>query len=141
MSQVAQIDITEAGNFEMIPTVGNHLIKLGNGENIEKKFDRLFIFYKEILSKAGFEKYPVIDVQYAGQIVATKKDKTKTRIDTTQLRKNVQKLLQDAKKTQNELNNEKESTIEELIIKDDPIKKQEEEKKIPKALMPKRDST
>jgi cell division protein FtsQ len=141
MSQVAQIDITETGNFEMIPTVGNHLIKLGNGENIEKKFDRLFIFYKEILSKAGFEKYPVIDVQYTGQIVATKKDKAKTRIDTTQLRKNVQRLLQDAKKTQDELNDEKESTIEELIIKDDPIKKQEEEKKIPKALMPKRDST
>jgi cell division protein FtsQ len=142
MAQVSQIDITEAGYFEMIPTVGNHLVKLGSGENIEKKFDRLFIFYKEIVSKAGFEKYPVIDVQYAGQVVATRKDKAKTRVDTTQLRRNVQRLLQEEKKKQEELNDEKESTIEELKIKDDTgDEKQEEEKKIPKAVMPKRDST
>jgi cell division protein FtsQ len=142
MAQVAQIDITENRNFEMIPTVGNHLVKLGSGENIEKKFDRLFIFYKEILSKAGFEKYPVIDVQYAGQVVATRKDKARTRVDTTQLRKNVQKLLQDAKKKQDELNDEKENTIEEPKIKDDTgDENQEDEKKMPKAVMPKRDST
>jgi len=31
MSQVAQIDITPERNFEMVPVVGNHLVKLGNG--------------------------------------------------------------------------------------------------------------
>ncbi len=141
MSQVAQIDITENQNFEMIPTVGNHLVKLGSGENIEKKFGRLFTFYKEILSKAGFEKYPVIDVQYAGQVVATRKDKMRARIDTMQLRKNVQKLLQDAKQAKNEVNDEKESTPEEPKIKNEPINEKEDEKKTPKAVMPKRDST
>jgi len=37
MAQAAQIDITPERNFEMIPVVGNHTIKLGNGENIDQK--------------------------------------------------------------------------------------------------------
>ena len=61
----------------MIPVVGNHMVKLGNGENIEQKFNRLFIFYKQVLSKTGFDKYKTIDVQYAGQVVASKKDENK----------------------------------------------------------------
>lgn len=139
MAQVSQIDITENGNFEMIPTMGTHLIRLGTGENIEKKFDRLFVFYKEILSKAGFEKYPVIDVQYAGQIVATRKDKQRVRIDTTELRKNVQKLLQDAKQKKNDTFIVEKELIEEPKRNDDATKEDEEKQK-PKAVMPKRDS-
>src|SRR6185369_5972269 len=72
MSQVAEINITEQRNFEMTPTVGNHLVKLGNGEDIEKKFHRFYVLYKEILSKTGFNEYKTIDVEYAGQVVADK---------------------------------------------------------------------
>ena len=72
MAQVSQIDITKEGLMEMIPTVGNHLIKLGNGDDIEKKLHRLYVFYKNVLSKTGFETYKVIDVQYAGQVIGEK---------------------------------------------------------------------
>ena len=72
MAQVSQIDITKDGQMEMIPTVGNHLIKLGNGEEIEKKLYRLYVFYKNVLSKTGFEAYKVIDVQYEGQVVGSR---------------------------------------------------------------------
>ena len=54
LAQVEQIDITADRNFEMTPTIGNHTVKLGNGEDIDKKFHRLFIFYKEVMSKTGF---------------------------------------------------------------------------------------
>lgn len=91
-SQVAQIDITEDRNFEMIPVVGNHLVKLGNGENIKHKFNRLLVFYKQVLSKTGFDKYKVIDVQYKGQVVASRYAGN-AKVDSIQLRKNVEKLL------------------------------------------------
>jgi cell division protein FtsQ len=101
MSQVAQIDITPDRKFEMIPVIGNHLVKLGNGENIDQKFMRLLIFYKEVLSKTGFDKYKVINVQYEGQVVASRYSDD-PEVDSAQLRKNVDKLLQQAREAQND---------------------------------------
>jgi cell division protein FtsQ len=101
MAQVAQIDITTDRQFEMIPVVGNHLVKLGNGENINQKFRRLMMFYKQVLSKTGFDKYKVINVQYKGQVVASKYTDD-PKVDTAQLRKNVEKLLQQARDSQND---------------------------------------
>ena len=101
MSQVAQIDITPERDFEMIPVVGNHLVKLGNGENIAEKFRRLLLFYKQVLSKTGFDKYKIINVQYKGQVVVSK-FAGDPKIDSVQLRKNVEKLLQQARDAQND---------------------------------------
>lgn len=92
MSQVAQIDITPERKFEMIPVVGNHLVKLGDGENMAAKFNRLMIFYRQVLSKTGMDKYKIIDVQYKGQVV-TSKYAGDPKVDSVQLRKNVEKLL------------------------------------------------
>ncbi len=92
MAQVAQIDITPERNFEMVPVVGNHLVKLGNGENIDKKFHRLMVFYKQVLSKTGFDKYKVIDVQYKGQVVVSEYAGN-AKVDSVQLKRNVEKLL------------------------------------------------
>ncbi len=95
MSQVEQIDITPQREFEMVPTVGNQIIKLGDGTDIEKKFKRLYVFYQQVLSKTGFNKYDVVDVQYAGQIVAAKGKVSK--VDSVQLKQNIEKLLQQAR--------------------------------------------
>jgi len=91
MAKLAQIDKTADRNFKMVPVVGNHLVKLGNGENLPQKFNRLMIFYKQVLSKTGFDKYKVIDVQYKGQVVASRYAGD-AKIDSVQLRKNVEKL-------------------------------------------------
>ena len=101
MSQVAQIDITAGRNFEMIPVIGNHLVKLGNGENIAQKFRRLMVFYKQVLSKTGFEKFKVIDVQYKGQVLASNYTGD-SKVDSVRLRKNVEKLLQQVKNDQDD---------------------------------------
>lgn len=92
MSQVAQVDITPARSFEMIPVVGNHLVRLGDGDNIPAKFNRLMLFYKQVLSKTGFDKYRVVDVQYKGQVVASRYAGD-AKLDSVQLRRNVEKLL------------------------------------------------
>jgi len=98
MAQTEQIDITEDKNFEMIPTIGNHIVKLGKGNDIDKKFGRLLIFYQQVLSKTNFNKYNTVDVQFTGQVVGSKAKMTK--VDSMQLKKNIEKLLQEARKMQ-----------------------------------------
>ena len=99
MAQVSQVDITPARTFEMIPMIGNHTVILGNGENINKKFRRLFVFYQQVLSRTGFGKYKLIDVQYAGQVVVSKQAGN-AKIDSIQLRRNVEKLLRQSRENQ-----------------------------------------
>lgn len=91
-AQLAQIDITPAGGFELLPTVGNHIIRLGNADSLEKKLGRLLLFYKQVLSQCGFDKYSVLDVQYAGQVVAVHKGE-QSAVDSAQLKRNISELL------------------------------------------------
>lgn len=98
MAQTEQIDITQDKNFDLVPTVGNHIVKLGSGDDIEMKFHRLLVFYQQVLSKTSFDKYKIIDVRYAGQVTGTKEKITK--VDSVQLRKNVEKLLLEARRIQ-----------------------------------------
>jgi cell division protein FtsQ len=97
MAQIAQVDITPEHNFQLIPTVGNHIIDFGNGDNCESKFKRLLIFYKEVLSQTGMDTYSKISVQYDKQVIGTKKG-TITKIDSVQALKNIQKMIEEAKK-------------------------------------------
>jgi cell division protein FtsQ len=124
MSQTEQIDITEHRTLEMIPTVGNHVVKLGNGDDIDKKFHRLMVFYQQVLSKTSFDKYNFIDVQFNGQVIGTKEKISK--IDSMQLKKNIEKLLKEARQMQ------KDTTIAIPIIEKE---NDDTEGKKPKAVM------
>ena len=98
MSQVAQVNITADRNFELSPVVGNHLIKLGNGKDIEKKFNRLMVFYKQVLAQKGFDSYSTIDVQYTGQVVGAKRGSDKNKVDTAMLKRRVDEMLKQMQK-------------------------------------------
>jgi cell division protein FtsQ len=100
MAQIAQVDITPARIFEMAPLVGDHLIVFGDGNDYEQKFHRLFIFYKEVLSRTGFDKYSRIDVQYAGQVIGTRKGSGETQIDSLQGMRNIRQLIRTAQQLQ-----------------------------------------
>lgn len=91
-AEVAQIDITADQKFEMVPVVGNHLVRLGDAQDIDKKFRRLFIFYQQVLSKTSFDRYKIIDVQYKGQVVVSRSQGNQ-KVDSIQLRRNVEMLL------------------------------------------------
>ncbi|HRP55216.1 MAG TPA: hypothetical protein PLH26_04180 [Agriterribacter sp.] len=77
MAQIEQVDYTAKKEFELSPQIGEHTIILGNGYNLESKFRKLYIFYKEVLAKAGWNAYSAINVQYKGQVVATRRDTTR----------------------------------------------------------------
>jgi cell division protein FtsQ len=102
LSQASEFDITPDRNFEMVPVVGNHIIRIGDAQNLDQKFHRLFLFYKNVLSKTGFDKYKVIDAQYDGQIVAVRKGEKSSSVDTTRLKSNVQKLIRQSLEMQND---------------------------------------
>ncbi|WP_207492275.1 cell division protein FtsQ/DivIB [Aridibaculum aurantiacum] len=100
-AQVAQVDITPNG-FEVVPTIGNHIVVLGRADELQDKFDRLFSFYKQVWTKVGLNAYEKIDVQYKGQVVATPKGAAAKVVDSAQARQALDNLLAEAKKRENE---------------------------------------
>ena len=91
-AQVGQIDITTEKKFELIPVIGDHIIKLGYGENVEEKLNNLYVFYKQVMSRVGFNKYAALDVEFKNQVVAIKKEPTSP-VDSIQLKKNIEELM------------------------------------------------
>ncbi|MFY7899201.1 MAG: cell division protein FtsQ/DivIB [Chitinophagaceae bacterium] len=92
-AQIAQIDINNRGVFELIPTIGNHIIQFGAAEQIEQKFGRLFTFYKNAWLQNGIHTYEKLDLQFNNQIVATKRGTAKAIIDSVQANLALQNLM------------------------------------------------
>jgi cell division protein FtsQ len=102
LAQATQFDITAQHRFEMIPLIGNHIVRIGDAEDLDKKFNRLLAFYQQVLGKTGFNKYRIIDVQFDGQVVASKYLDNPS-VDSIQLKNNIEKLLQESKLNQQDL--------------------------------------
>lgn len=97
MAQVAQVDIVSKNHFEIIPAIGNHVIVFGNGNGCEQKFNRLLIFYNQVLSKTGMEKYGKINVQYEKQIIGVRNNYF-SKIDSLKALKNTEYLIASSQK-------------------------------------------
>jgi cell division protein FtsQ len=91
-AQIAQIDIADNRTFELLPVVGNHVIQIGDANHCEEKFHHLMLFYKNVLAKAGMNKYSSINVQYPEQVIAAKRGIV-GKIDSLQTVKNIQQLI------------------------------------------------
>jgi cell division protein FtsQ len=92
-AQVAQIDIVGTRTYEIIPTVGNHIIRIGNAEGLEQKFGRLMVYYKQVVPKVGLDKYSILDARFDGQVIGVHKGQT-SRVDSIQLQKNIKELME-----------------------------------------------
>ena len=99
-AQIAQIDITPEKTFELEPEIGDHRIAFGDATDIAAKFHRLFVFYDEVLSRVGMDKYQRIDVSYDGQVVGTKRGAGQNRYDSLQGLENIRQLIRAAQQLQ-----------------------------------------
>ena len=72
-AQVEQLYVNADGELEIIPRVGNQTILFGDVTGMEEKFDRLYTFYREGLSKTGWNQYRTINVTFKDQVVCSKK--------------------------------------------------------------------
>ncbi len=70
---IQQIYVRTPKHIELIPTIEGHTIILGEPIDIDSKMRRLSAFYEECINKAGWNKYSVINLNYADQVVCTKK--------------------------------------------------------------------
>ena len=57
MAQIEQVDITSNRTFELVPKMGNQIIRFGNMDNYREKFNNLLAFYKRVQVKTGWNKY------------------------------------------------------------------------------------
>ncbi|MBC7934345.1 MAG: hypothetical protein H7Y86_03150 [Rhizobacter sp.] len=88
MAMVDQVDITAQRNFEMIPKIGNQTIVFGDATGAKEKFNKLKLFYKQVITTAGWNRYSVINLQYKNQVVAKIKgaeDKSSDSLRTLQI--------------------------------------------------------
>ena len=96
--QIQEVHINSLKNFQMTPLIGSQQIDFGDGTDFEKKFHRLFIFYKEVITKTGFEKYVSINLAFANQVIATRKQGIVSKSDSIQARKNIMEMIRKAQK-------------------------------------------
>ncbi len=83
MAQVAQIDIEPGRQFEVIPVVGDHVVAIGNAEDLDAKFNRLYTFYKQAWLQKGIHYYERLNVQFNKQVVAVKRGTAAMQQDST----------------------------------------------------------
>jgi cell division protein FtsQ len=69
-AQIAQMDINAQGKIFIYPQVTSQRVEFGKPENIEEKFKKLMIFYKEVMPQRGWTKYERINLEYEGQVIA-----------------------------------------------------------------------
>lgn len=77
-NQIVQLNVLNDGNIEIVPRVGEHVIYLGKLNNYATKLERLEKFYKYGLSKAGWNKYSYINIEFDNQIICKKNNNKKT---------------------------------------------------------------
>ncbi|NJN41558.1 MAG: cell division protein FtsQ [Flammeovirgaceae bacterium] len=69
-AQIAQLDFKNNGKIEIFPQVTGQRVEFGAPVDIEEKFQKLMIFYKEILPQMGWTTYERVNLEYEGQIIA-----------------------------------------------------------------------
>ena len=71
MGMIDQVDVIAKNKFELIPKLGDQIILFGDASNIDKKFDKLKLFYKNVISVKGWKKYSKVNLEFDNQIVAS----------------------------------------------------------------------
>ena len=70
---VDQITVDDEGQIDLLPRVGAQRIRVGDGNNIDQRFEKLKLFYEKGIPQADWRRYDVIDLRFADQIVCTQR--------------------------------------------------------------------
>jgi cell division protein FtsQ len=72
-AQIVQIYVNNKGEFELIPRVGSQVIEFGKADNMEEKFEKLWILYNDGFYYKGWNQYDRINLKYKNQAICTKR--------------------------------------------------------------------
>lgn len=82
--QIDQIYVPVKGNYELIPKIGNYIIRIGENKDLEEELIKLRYLYKEAFSRNGWDNYSFVDLRFRHQVVCTKKGGIEATIDSSQ---------------------------------------------------------
>jgi len=68
-AQIAQMDVNEQGEVTLLPQVGKQTVKFGKPDQISEKFEKLALFYQQILPRKGWNHYNRVNLTFKNQIV------------------------------------------------------------------------
>lgn len=71
-SKIVQITVLEDGDLVLIPREGQERFLFGQPDDIERKFEKIALYYKGIRKEKGEEAYKTVDIRFEGQIVCRK---------------------------------------------------------------------
>lgn len=73
---VSTITVSDKGDIIIIPVIRGQFINFGKPVDFKDKFARLKTFYTDVVPVKGWNTYDTISVKWAGQVVATRRDKS-----------------------------------------------------------------
>ena len=66
--------VQESGELELYPKFGYHTVLFGRADaTMQEKFEKLKTFYKEGMTRIGWDKYSTVNVKYKGQVVCERR--------------------------------------------------------------------
>jgi len=68
-AQISEIDRQKNGELSMYTQVSKQRVEFGSVEDLEAKFRKLRIFYKEILPRKGWNTYEKVNIKFKDQII------------------------------------------------------------------------
>jgi len=68
-AQISQVVVAKDGGIILVPTFGATNIDFGLAMNIENKFKKLAIFYKQIIPSKGWNTYNWVRLKYKNQLI------------------------------------------------------------------------
>jgi cell division protein FtsQ len=68
-AQITSVELNSRTDIRLYQQVGNQAIEFGDAHDVESKFERIQLFYKEILPRKGWNTYSRVSVKYKDQIV------------------------------------------------------------------------
>ena len=72
-AQITAVEFDDNDDLIVYPRVGNHKIILGSSKDLDSKFEKLKVFYRQGLEKVGWDRYSQINLKFENQIVCTKR--------------------------------------------------------------------
>ena len=68
----AGIHINANGEWVLYPKPGNHKVRLGKPQNLDKKLERLKTFYQTVVDQNNIDSIKTLDLKYDGQVICRK---------------------------------------------------------------------
>ncbi len=118
-AQVAQVNITPKATFELVPSMGNHLVEFGTADSIDSKLRKLKAFYKNIFYAKDMSAYTRLNIEYDNQVVASKMAATYSE-DTAVIIRDTASINRSAAMSTKDTTNSKKGNLAENKGKNEP---------------------